>query len=97
MVFFKDYPEDNFSLKAIVTNLTNAPREAVPASEAVNVDDEMEGIHPLLKKISREKWFPKENQPITVDYVLDAIITKLSDATKVMIKVLTTHLMQMHQ
>ncbi|CAF0872243.1 unnamed protein product [Adineta ricciae] len=91
-----DYPEDNFSLKAIVTNLANAPREAAPASEVGNVDDEMEEIHPLLKKISKEKWFPKENLPITVDYVLDAIITKLSDATKAMIKVLTTHLVQMH-
>ncbi len=59
--------------------------------------EESNTIHPLLKKISEERWFPRGNSIITLDYVLGAILTKLSDTTKTLIKTLTTHLIQLQR
>ena len=63
----------------------------------ISEGEESGEVHPLLKKISEERWFPRGNIPVTLDYVLDAIISKLSDTTKTMVKTLTTHLIQIHR
>ncbi|CAF0846486.1 unnamed protein product [Rotaria sordida] len=86
-------PEDNFSLKMIIEGIEN---RKTTESKAVNQDEENHEIHPLLKKISEERWFPRGNFPLTLDYVLDAIIEKLPNATKTMLKTLTTHFVQLH-
>ncbi|CAF1445751.1 unnamed protein product [Adineta steineri] len=90
-----DYPEDNFSLKLIIENIKNTPKTV--ESDLINEEQEEENndIHPLLKKISKERWFPQEKVLITVDYILDVIIIKLSDASKTLLKTLTTHLIQL--
>lgn len=62
-----------------------------------NEGEDDQEIHPLLKKISEERWFPRSDSPITLDYVLGAIILKLFNAGKALIKTLTTHLIQLHQ
>ncbi len=67
-------------------------------SEIANEDEEeSEEVHPLLKKISEERWFPHGNFSLTLDFVLDAIIEKLVDTSKTMVKTLTTHLIQLHR
>ena len=66
-----------------------------PASEIVNDEQDNSEAHPLLKKISKERWFPKEKIPITLDYVLQAIILTLAEATKALVKTLTTHLVEL--
>jgi hypothetical protein len=61
-------------------------------------EDEVETLHPLLKKISEERWFPRDTTPtITLDSVIDAILSKLPNASKTMLKTLTTHLVQLHR
>jgi hypothetical protein len=72
----------------------------IVTTEVVKEEGEQEEsntIHPLLKKISEERWFPRGNSIITLDYVLGAILTKLSDTTKTLIKTLTTHLIQLQR
>lgn len=59
-------------------------------------EDDQE-VHPLLRKISEERWFPRSNSSITLDYVLDGIISKLFNAGKTLIKTLTAHLVLLHQ
>jgi hypothetical protein len=90
--FLKDSPNDNFSLKSIIKELEN--KRTTGVSEVVNEGEVTNEVHPLLKKISEERWFPRGNTPITLDYVLDAILSKLPDTTKTMLKTLTTHLIQ---
>lgn len=90
-----DVPEDNFSLKMIIKALENQRRKA-GSSDTLDGEEDSE-IHPLLKKISEERWFPRSNSSITFDSVLDAIITKLLTAGKTLIKTLTTHLVQLHR
>jgi len=68
-----------------------------PISELGNEGEQNNGIHPLLTKISEERWFPRRNILITLDYILDVIITKLPNATKTLVKALITHLVQLHQ
>jgi len=58
-------------------------------------DNESEILHPLLKKISEERWFPRDITTITLDSVLQAILTKLPNASKSLLKTLTTHLLQL--
>jgi len=72
-------------------------KKKIVASEGINEEEGSDEIHPLLKKISEERWFPRSNIAITLDYVLEAILVKLADTTKTMIKTLTTHLIQLHQ
>ncbi|CAF3517497.1 unnamed protein product [Rotaria sp. Silwood1] len=86
-------PEDNFSLKMIIQDIENKKKGV---KENGNEDEESHGIHPLLKKISEERWFPRGSFSLTLDYVLDAIIEKLPSATKNTLKTLTTHLVQLH-
>ena len=66
-----------------------------PASEMGNDEQDNSEVHPLLKKIAKERWFPPEKTPITLDYVLEAIIVNLSEATKALVKTLTTHLVEL--
>ena len=54
-------------------------------------------LHPLLKKISEERWFPRDITSITTDSVIDAILMKLPNASKTMLKTLTAHLVQLHR
>ena len=54
-------------------------------------------IHPILQKISEERWFPRVKSLLTLDYVLQTIIDKLSNATKTLVKTLTGHLIQLHR
>ena len=72
-------------------------KRKIVVSEIINENEEKNEVHPLLKKISEERWFPRRNIPITLDYVLDAIISKLPDTSKTMVKTLTTHLTQIHR
>jgi hypothetical protein len=72
-------------------------KRKIVVSEVLNEGEETNEIHPLLKKISEERWFPRGHSSITLDYVLQTIITKLPDATKTLIKTLTTHMVQLHQ
>jgi len=94
-LIFKETSDDNFSLKMIIKGLES--KKKIVVSEVINEGEEMDEIHPLLKKISEERWFPRGNFSITLDYVLETIITKLPDATKTLIKTLTTHLVQLHR
>jgi hypothetical protein len=94
-LIFKETSDDNFSLKMIIKGLES--KKKIVVSEVINEGEETDEIHPLLKKISEERWFPRGQFSITLDYVLEAIITKLSDATKTLIKTLTTHLVQLHR
>ncbi|CAF3948071.1 unnamed protein product [Rotaria sp. Silwood2] len=93
MAIVHNCPEDNFSLKMIIQTIENNKQAT---SEIIDGDERNHGMHPLLKKISEERWFPRGNFSLTLDYVLDAIIEKLSNATKNMLKTLTTHLVQLH-
>ena len=79
----------------IIKSIETMPKMVI--SEVVQEDEDNNEVHPLLKKISKERWFPQGKFPITLDYVLDAIITKLQDTTKTLIKTLTSHLVQVHQ
>jgi hypothetical protein len=79
----------------IIKELENKKKPVV--SDEIHEEEKIDEIHPLLKKISDERWFPRENISITLDYVLEVIIKKLSDATKTMIKTLTSHLIQLHR
>ena len=69
----------------------------VAGSNGVDDGEDDHEIHPLLKKISEERWFPRSDSSITLDYVLDVITSKLFNAGKALIKTLTTHLIQLHQ
>ena len=76
------------------------PTDVAHEADGENEDEaeeEVNQIHPLLKKISEERWFPRGNSTITLDYVLEAILKKLPDATKTLIKTLTTHLIQLYR
>jgi hypothetical protein len=86
----------------IIKDLENmkkaVPTEVVNEGEGENEEEEeVNQIHPLLKKISEERWFPRGNSTITLDYVLEVILTKLPNATKTLIKTLTTHLIQLYR
>lgn len=90
---FKNAPDEYFSLKRIIEGI---PGRAKPTqgNNGANNNDE---IHPLLKKISEERWFPRGNFSITLDFVLDAIIEKLPTVTKTNLKTLTTHLAELNR
>ena len=86
--------EDTFSLKSIIHDIK---AKLKPLSGLKTGDDDNENVvlHPLLKKISEERWYPRDNNSVTLDSVIDAIITKLPNASKSMLKTLTTHLVQL--
>lgn len=92
---FQDTPEDDFSLKMIIQGLENKKKSVV--SDVINEEEEANEIHPLLKKISEERWFPRGHFTLTLDFVLDAIIKKLPDSSKSLVKTLTTHLIQLNR
>ena len=80
----------------IIQNL-RAKQKKAPSDLAGEGGDEGDGLHPLLRKISEERWFPRDNNPVTLDSVIDAILTKLPNASKTMLKALTTHLIHLHR
>ncbi|CAF4622067.1 unnamed protein product [Rotaria sp. Silwood1] len=97
----RDASEDTFSLKTIIdrikfklqkvsTDLVNEEEES-----GEKIDDNI--LHPLLKKISEERWYPRDNNPITLDSIIDVILTKLPTASKSMLKTLTAHLVQLNR
>ena len=59
-----------------------------------NPDD---SLHFLLKKISEQSWFPRGNSSVTIDSVLDAILSKLPNASKTLFKTLTSNLVQLNR
>jgi hypothetical protein len=69
----------------------------ITISETPNEGEVTNSLHPLLKKISEERWFPRDNSTITLDSVLDAISTKIPSTSKTMLKTLTTHLVQLYR
>lgn len=81
-------------MKAILQELQlkYSRANANESSEGDNAD-----AHPLLKKISEERWFPRGRVPLTLDTVIDVIVKKLPEATKTMRKVFMAHLVQIHQ
>lgn len=95
-MIFKDAAEDSFSLKTIIDRIRYKLSKTSSANaKDQDATDEVEALHPLLKKISEERWFPRDNNPITLDSVIDAIISKLPNATKSTLKTLTTHIVQL--
>lgn len=60
--------------------------------EEEKVEDE---IHPLLKKISQQSWFPRGDVGLTVDEIIEAMLKKLPNASKSLFKTLTSNLVQM--
>jgi hypothetical protein len=96
----KETNEDGFSLKTIIDQIKSKQKKA--PSDSANAEEEeatveIDVLHPLLKKISDERWFPRDNNPITLDSVIDAILAKLPSASKTMLKTLTTHLVQLNR
>lgn len=91
-VSFKNAPDENFSLKMIIQGLPNRKRKS---GAGLDEDEDSGEVHPLLRKISEERWFPRGRFSITLNYVIQAIIEKLPNATKSIIKTLTSHLIQL--
>jgi hypothetical protein len=91
----KDAHEDNFSLKAIIQAIASMPKAVAP--EVMDASEDNSEVHPLLKKIAKERWFPREKRPVTLDYVLEVIIAKLPEGTKTLVKTLTAYLVQLSQ
>ncbi|CAF1143690.1 unnamed protein product [Adineta ricciae] len=89
--------EDTFSLKTIIERIKNKQKK--PAIDSVTEEEETadDNIHPLLKKISEERWFPRADLPVTLDSIIDAILSKLPNASKTMFKTLTNYLIQLHR
>jgi hypothetical protein len=81
-------------LKAILQELLSkySRANANGSNEGDNAD-----VHPLLQKISEERWFPRGRIPLTLDAVIDAIVKKLPEAMKTMRKVFLSHLDQIQQ
>ncbi|CAM4966214.1 unnamed protein product, partial [Rotaria socialis] len=95
-----DASEDTFSLKTVIERIkykqSQIPVDVVDEGKPTE-EGEVDVLHPLLKKISEERWYPRDNTPITLDAVIDAIIAKLPNATKSTLKTLTTHLVQLNR
>ncbi len=93
----KDTADDTFSLKTIIERIKNKQKK--PSSDLVNEGEEISDgdIHPLLKKISEERWFSRGDIPITLDSIIDEILAKLPNASKTLFKTLTTYLVQLHR
>lgn len=86
-IIFQNTPEDSFSLKTIVRSLEGPKKVEVAPAEEVQTD-----LHPLLKKISEERWFPRDTTTINFQIVLQAIVNKISNTSKSLVKTLSTHL-----
>lgn len=59
-----------------------------------DMDEDNTDVHPLLKKISEERWFPRKITIITLDTIIDVIVDKLPTATKSLLKTLMNHMTQ---
>ncbi|CAF0980083.1 unnamed protein product [Rotaria sordida] len=100
MSIVRDAAEDTFSLKTIIDRIKY--KQSQTASDLIDEEKDSEKIddnilHPLLKKISDERWYPRDNNPITLDSIIDAILVKLPTASKTLLKTLTSHLVQLHR
>ncbi|CAF4559292.1 unnamed protein product [Rotaria socialis] len=85
--------DENFSLKRIIDGIEGRTKNVVSRTNADNADDD---IHPLLKKISEERWFSRGHFSITLDFVLDAIIEKMATASKKNLKTFTSYLAELN-
>ncbi|CAF3087081.1 unnamed protein product [Rotaria sp. Silwood2] len=100
MSIVQDAAEDTFSLKAIIDRIKykqrNIPSDVVvEEKDSEKIEDDI--LHPLLKKISQERWYPRDDNPITLDSIIDVILAKLPTASKTMLKTLTAHLVQLNR
>ncbi len=84
-------------IERIKSKQKKAPSDSANVAQAEEEADETDVLHPLLKKISDERWFPRDGNPVTLDSVIDAILAKLPNASKTMLKTLTTHLVNLHR
>ncbi len=93
----KDADNETFSLKIIIERIK--AKQNKDSSNLTNEEEEHveDVLHPLLKKISEERWYPRDNNPITLDSIINNILNKLPNASKTMLKTLTTHLVQLQR
>jgi hypothetical protein len=87
-------------LKVIIANIRaqeKANTIVIDKQEDENRTPIVDELHPVLKKISNERWYPHDSSPITLDSIIDVILTKLTNASKTMLKTLTKHLVQLHR
>lgn len=63
-------------------------------ANGTDVEEDNADVHPLLKKISEERWFPRQITIITLDTVIDVIVDKLPTATKSLLKTLMNYMTQ---
>lgn len=54
-------------------------------------------LHPLLQKITAQRWFPREITKINVDSVVEAIAVRLGEPTKSIVKMLIPQLIEIDQ
>jgi hypothetical protein len=95
-LFLKDADNDTFSLKLIIERIKT--KQNKDSSNLTNEEEENQDIlHPLFKKISDERWYPRDNNLITLDSIINNILNKLPNASKTMLKTLTTHLVQLQR
>lgn len=81
----------------IIQGLESKRKPVTSDKNNAEEEEDTNEIHPLIKKISEERWFPRGHFILTLDFVLDAIIKKLPDASKTMVKTLTGHIVQLYQ
>ncbi|CAF0723062.1 unnamed protein product [Didymodactylos carnosus] len=90
--------DENFSLKSIVATLRSADEQLIEdMMDGVEQDTtESTKLHPLLKKISQEKWYPKDLLP-TIENVVEAILEKILTANKTQLKTFTKYLIELQR
>ncbi|CAF0824785.1 unnamed protein product, partial [Didymodactylos carnosus] len=103
MDFVRSADEENFLLKSIVATLRRQEDEIQLIDNVQDADAEQEttnddqsDLHPLLKKISQEKWYPKDLLP-TIENVVTAILEKLPSTNKTQLKTLTKYLIELQR
>lgn len=87
----QEAPEEDFSLKMIIHGIKAKLRAQ---AQGMDVGDDNADVHPLLKKISEERWFPRQITVITVDTIIDVIVDKFPTVTKSLLKTFANHLIQ---
>ncbi|CAF0778709.1 unnamed protein product [Adineta steineri] len=97
MAVVRNADADTFSFKAIIERIKAKRKKSLNGLINDGNETVIDEIHPLLKKISEERWFPRDNIPITLDSIIDIILSKLPNASKSVFKALTTYLVQLHR
>ena len=88
----QQHPKENFSLKSIIYELREEQRKE--QAEKNKQEEDAENVHPLLKKISQERWYAKDAGPVTLDSVIDTIVDSVPNATKSTMKALMAHTLE---